>query len=153
MTPTPRVRVIGIGEPAAGDDGVGRVVLERLRSQGVPDDVELHEVRDPTEIVDLLAGAALVVVIDAVIGGRPGEVLDLRPEELAARGMPAVSTHVVGVLEAIELASVLHAQPQPPVRVVGVAIEPPSGLGAALSPAVAAAVPGAVGRVRALCAR
>jgi len=143
-------RVIGVGEPAAGDDGVGRAVLERLREAGVPAGVDLVEVRDPTEIVRLLAGADPVIVVDAVLGARPGEVLDLLPGDLAAQSALAVSTHGLGVLQAIELARVLHDPPEPAVRIVGITIDRSTRHGEGLSPPVAAAVARATERVRAL---
>ena len=147
---TARARVIGVGEPAAGDDGAGRAVLERLRADGVPTGVDLVAVRDPTEIVGLLAGANPVIVVDAVLGARPGEVLELLPGDLAAHNARAVSTHAVGVLQAIELANVLNDAPAPAIRIVGIAIERPTQRGEGLSPPVAAAVATASERVRAL---
>jgi len=147
---TARARVIGVGEPAAGDDGVGRAVLERLRADGVPTGVDLVAVGDPTEIVGLLAGANPVIVVDAVLGARPGEVLELLPGDLAARNVRAVSTHAVGVLQAIELANVLNDVPAPAIRIVGIAIERPMQWGEGLSPPVAEAVATASERVRAL---
>lgn len=145
-----RAVVVGVGEPAAGDDGVGRVVLGHLRAAGVAADVELRALRDPTELVDLLGGDAPVIVVDAVAGAPAGEVLELSSDELAARGAANVSTHGVGVVQAIELARALHGGAVPAIRIVGVGIERPGRLHAGLSPAVAAAVAGAAGRVRAL---
>ena len=147
---TVRTRVIGLGEPAAGDDGVGRAVLARLREDGVPLGVELLEVRDPSEIVPLLAGGAPVIVVDAIVGATPGEVLDLLPDDLAEQGALPVSTHGLGVLQAIELARVLNDAPASVVRIVGIAIDRPTRQGAGLSPPVAAAVARATERVRAL---
>jgi hydrogenase maturation protease len=147
---TARALVIGIGESAAGDDGVGWSVLDRLRTDGVPAGVDLLAVRDPSEIVDLLAGARPVILVDAIVGARPGEVLELLPDDLAARGAGAVSTHGVGVLQAIDLARVLNDAPAPAIRIVGIAIDRPTRAREGLSPPVAAAVVKASERVRAL---
>jgi hydrogenase maturation protease len=58
--------IVGIGEPSAGDDGVGIRVVEQLRplldpSQGV----ELSVLRDPSELTALLPGRERALVIDA----------------------------------------------------------------------------------------
>jgi hypothetical protein len=74
---TPRARVIGLGQALAGDDGVGLAVLERLGAAGVPDGVELVSARDESALLALLETPAPVVLLDAVLGGRPGEVVEL----------------------------------------------------------------------------
>lgn len=145
-----RTRVIGLGQLAAGDDGVGLAVLDALRAAPLPRDVELVAAPDASALVDLLAGADAVVLIDAVLGGTPGAVLALSLEDLAQRGAPTFSTHGLSVPQAIELALVLGNGPAPVLRIVGVVVERPSGPGVGLSPAAAAAVPAAVARVRAL---
>jgi len=145
-----RARVIGLGQPAAGDDGVGLAVLDALRGTPLPRDVELVAAPDASALVDLLAGADSVVLVDAVLGGTPGAVLDLAPEDLARRGAPTFSTHGISVPQAIELAQVLGDGPPPALRIVGVVVERPSAPGVGLSPAAAAAVPAAAARVRAL---
>jgi hydrogenase maturation protease len=143
-------RVIGVGERARGDDGVGPAVLARLRESGLPGDVDLVEVRDATALVPLLAGADPVIVVDAVVGLRPGTVRELRPDDLASRAALAVSSHGVGVGEAIELARVLNDAPLPSIRIVGIGVERPGRPAAVLSAPVAAAVERAAQRVRAL---
>jgi hydrogenase maturation protease len=112
--------------------------------------VDLLAVRDPTEIVELLAGAAPVVLVDAVLGTPPGDVLELLPEQLAAPSARPVSSHVVDLLQAIELARVLNDPPATVMRIVAIAIGRPRRHGAGLSPPVAAAVARAAERVRAL---
>jgi hydrogenase maturation protease len=145
-----RARVIAVGEAAAGDDGVGPAVLARLRDEGLPDGVETLLARDPMDLVGAIDGAARVVVVDALVGIPPGEVREMAPEEVAAGGPAAVSTHGMGVREAIELARAVRDAPLPPIRIVAVGIERPAALGMGLSPAVAAAVARAAARVRAL---
>jgi hydrogenase maturation protease len=80
-------------------------------------------------------------VVDAVIdGGVPGSVLQLDTGALASGPAP-LSSHGLGVAEAIELARTLYgAQVVGDVQIVGVAIDRPTGAMFGLSPAVAAAV-------------
>ncbi|KYF91531.1 hydrogenase expression/formation protein hupD [Sorangium cellulosum] len=147
-------RIIGLGQRAAGDDAAGLAVLEALRRQGLPGDAELVEARDASALVSLLQTPATVVVVDAVLASPSGEVLDLSLSDLAAGAPVPVSTHGLGVAQAIELARI--AAPDrlsPDIRIVGVSIgrpchpEPRALAELGLSPEVAAAVPRAVARV------
>ncbi len=150
----PRARVVGLGQPAAGDDGVGLEVVAYLRRRGVPAGVELLMVREPSALVPLLlAGTAPVVLVDAavgdaVLGDPPGSVLDLTVDLLARRTPRPVSSHGLDLGGAVELARVLgDGEVSGRIRVVAVAIARPRGLSCGLSPEVAAAVPVAAARV------
>ena len=68
------VRVIGLGQRVAGDDGVGLCVLDALE-QDPPAGVELCRVADAAQLVELVQGAERVVVVDAAVAaGPPGTV-------------------------------------------------------------------------------
>ncbi len=144
-------RVIALGQPAAGDDSVGLVVLEHLRRGGVPDRVELLHAAEDGALITLLETPCPVVLVDAVRCGTPGEVLELSPEELETGGLRPVSTHGLGASQAIALArAVAPATVSPTIRIVGITIAPPARYVQGLSAAVAAAVPRAAARVRTL---
>lgn len=139
-------QVIGLGQRAAGDDGVGLAILDRLRAR-VPGDVELVELEEPCALVPLLAGAPPTVIVDAVVTDRaaPGEILELDGEAVPvhARG---TSTHGIGLAQALALARAL-AEPgaaMPAIRIVGVVIAVPDGPAMELSPAIARAIEPAV---------
>ncbi|CAN94739.1 Hydrogenase expression/formation protein hupD [Sorangium cellulosum So ce56] len=158
-------RIIGLGQRAAGNDAAGLAVLEALRRRGLPGGAEVVEARDATALVSLLQTPATVVVVDAVLASPPGEVLDLSPSDLAAGAPVPVSTHGLGVGQAIELARITAPDRlSPDIRIVGVSIGKPCQRGSGrrapsgdpepraldepgLSPDVAAAVPRAVARV------
>lgn len=145
-------RVIAMGQIAAGDDGVGFAVLDRLRRDGIPVDVELRRADEDAALVELLATPCAVVIVDAVLGSPAGQVVDLTPDDLGAHGLTAVSTHGLGVAQAIALARVVGAgSVATSIRIVGITIERPARYEQALSPVVAAAVAPAAARVRALC--
>jgi hydrogenase maturation protease len=148
---TARARIIAMGQGAAGDDGVGLAILEWLRACGVPDGVELVRAAEDAALVELLETRAAVVLVDAVLGTPVGEVLELAPEELAAAPLLPVSTHGMGIVQAIELARVLAPTAvSPSIRVVAVTIARPERYEQRLSPDVAAAVARAGARVLAL---
>jgi hypothetical protein len=75
--------LVGLGNRDRGDDGVGPVVVGRVSVAGA----RVVEVVDPLDLLELWAGVDLVVVVDAVRGGRPaGEVVVL---EAGAEPLPA----------------------------------------------------------------
>lgn len=139
-------RVIGLGQRAAGDDGVGLVVLDRLRELASLD-LDLVEIAEPCALIPLLTSPVPVVIIDAVVTdlGVPGDVLELDSNSLSHH-VRSVSTHGVGLARALALARLL-AEPDhiaPAVRVVGVTITASTDPAAGLSTVVEAAVPRAV---------
>jgi hydrogenase maturation protease len=135
-------RVVGVGQQFAGDDGVGREVVERLLAEGIP----ATGVNDGAGLLNvLLAGAPRVLVIDAVVGGGiPGTVSVLDRVDLEEGPRP-VSSHGIGVREAIELGE--RVNPALEVILIGISIDPPDSLREGLSPKVAASVGEAVKRV------
>ena len=128
---------VGIGQPAAGDDGVGLLVARALAVRGH----ETRESADASILLTLLEDERRVVVVDAVVdGGVAGSVLQLDIGALASGPAP-LSSHGLGVAEALELARTLYgAQVVAGVQIVGIAIDHPTGAMLGLSPAVAAAV-------------
>jgi hydrogenase maturation protease len=148
---TARARVIGVGQGAAGDDGVGLAIVEWLRARGVPDGVELVRAPEDAALIGLLETQVPVVLVDAVLGTPAGDVHELAPEDLANGPLLPFSTHGMGVAKAIELARVLAPTAvSPSIRIIAVTIARPQRYEQQLSPAVAAAVPRAAARVLAL---
>jgi hydrogenase maturation protease len=134
-------RIIGIGQAVAGDDGVGIAVIRKLRETGVPADIEMIEAAEPSAMIPyLIDGADPIILVDAVVGaGAPGRLLHLEPGASQLRKGKMLSTHGVGVIEAIELAGQLGAA-NSRIVILGITIDRPARYGEALSPAVAAAV-------------
>ncbi len=142
------LRVIGLGSPH-GDDAIGLAVARRLAREGLPPQVELRTCERPgVDLLDALAGAGAAVLVDAVrSGSTPGRVEEIDP--LALREGAGLSSHGLGVAEALALGRVLRRLPAW-LRVVGIEIATTRGDG--LTPPVAAAVGPACERVRALVA-
>ncbi len=141
-----RIRVIGIGSPH-GDDAVGLAVAEAVAG-GLPEGVELRVRERPgLDLADDLGDADAVVIVDALPGaGAPGRIQEVDPARLAARR--ELSSHGLGVGEALALADALGRRPR--LRVLG--IEAGDAREGGLSPAVAAALPRACGALRRLVA-
>ena len=144
-----RPLVIGVGNPYRHDDGVGIVVAQRLRELGVDADVA-EESGEPVGLVQRWLGRSNVTLVDAVsAGAAPGTVyrLDCTAGEWA--GAPpagAVSTHGLGLAEAVELGRALEQLPEHLVLVAVEALDVSEGVG--LSPPVALAVEAVVSEVR-----
>ncbi len=143
--------VVGIGAPFRGDDAAGPAVVRRLRAGGLPAGVRTLELPDPSDLVAVLEQEDEVIVVDAVVGGPVGAVIELDPEHTDPAEPVAVSSHGVGVLQAITLAKHLAgSRPIAHTRLIGVGIEAPQALRSGLSPEVAAAVERAAEMIRGL---
>lgn len=146
-----RVRVIGCGNPHAGDDAAGVLAVAEARAalEAVPG-VEVIPRASPLQVVHLLRGVAAVVVVDAIRtpdGGRaPGALIraEAGPAGLPSGISSCLSSHGLGIAEAVGLAAALW--PAPRVVVLGVEAESATA-GAPLSTAVRAALPELVSRI------
>ena len=143
---SPDAVVIGIGNEFRRDDGIGPAVAAHLAARGVR---ALMCVAEPAAILAAWAGSALAVVVDAADGTVPGRIRQCAITDLA--GSAGVSSHDLGLRQTYELGLVLGRAPGALVVVtVDVA---DTGHGVGLSPAVAAALPGAVALVEGLLCR
>lgn len=135
-------RIIGIGNPSAGDDAVGIAVARMLRNSSLPVGVDVYEVRDPAQLVDLLEDIDHAIIVDALVGpDGDGAIVEASPDELDARGLHPISSHGTSVPHAIALARTLKAHTTAPdIRIIGITIPPPAELNCTLTPRVADAV-------------
>lgn len=138
MSPGARL-VLGVGNPARGDDGAGREVARRLLACDAPGLLARETSGELADVCEACRGHDDVVIVDAAAGPRPGRVLRF---DAAAAALPArstrASTHGVGVAEAVELLRALGRLPRR-LTVYAVAGRDFSH-GRRLSPAVARAV-------------
>ena len=147
------MRIIGVGQPAAGDDGVGLVILEALRARSVPPGVELCVAVEASSLLSLLETPAPVLLLDAVVGLAVGEVRVLRPEDLT-EGLSPLSSHGINVIDALTLARLLFAETvSQDIQIVGIGITRPEGRRYWLSVEIERAVPEAVELVLSLLKR
>ena len=136
-------RIVGIGQESAGDDGVGIVVVRRLRAIGVPPGIDLAEVAEPSALIQShLCEADPVILVDAVVdGGKAGRLVQFEAGDLPGPKATMLTSHGVGVLDAVRLARQISPdEAAKRIMVVGVTIRRPRRYGEGLSPPVAAAV-------------
>jgi hydrogenase maturation protease len=108
------MKVIGLGNEWRSDDGAGLEVARRTGGRQLAG--------EPVALVEALAGAREVTIVDAVRSGAPpGTVHEFEAGAvpLPVRLFGASSTHALGLAEALELARSLGRLPAR-VRVLGI---------------------------------
>jgi len=121
--------VIGIGHRDRGDDAFGRIVAQQLRLRAPHLRVLDHD-GEATTLVDWLGMADRAIVVDAALSGAaPGTVhrFDVANSALPY-GKFSLSSHGLGLAEAIELARTLRTLPAGCVVDGEIVIATPHGL-------------------------
>jgi hydrogenase maturation protease len=119
------VRILGVGSPC-GDDRIGWQAIDALESADItrdypPDWVSLVRLDRPgARLLEAMAGAEAVILIDAMRSGEPpGTLRRLGMDQLEALASP-LSSHGLGVAGALRLARSLG---QLPARLVIIGVE------------------------------
>jgi hydrogenase maturation protease len=157
----PSVLVAGIGNIFLGDDGFGVETIRRLDRARFPEHVKIVDfgIRGFDLACALVAGHDVAILIDACSrGGSPGTLRVIEPDltslDADTQQQPEGGPHGLDPLNVIRLARVLGGAP---CRLLVVGCEPGTFGGdeglMGLSPAVEAAVDGAVTLVESLVAR
>jgi len=137
-----RIVILGIGNTILSDEGLGVHAAEALRAAyELPDHIEVIDGGTAgMELLDPLAGADLLLVLDAVKTKRaPGTVVCLTGKDVPVFFRSKLSPHQVSICDV--LASLEFAG-DPPKDLVLIGVEPESlELGTELTPTVAAKVP------------
>jgi hydrogenase maturation protease len=143
----PLVLVVGIGNWDRGDDGFGPAVAHRLMGRMSSTVRILERSGDALAMIEDWDGIPSVIVVDAMAPiSEPGQVhrIDLADSPLPIGFAPS-SSHAFGVAQTVELARSLGRLPQ---YLVAYLVEGEQfGMGAPLSPAVAASVEDVAERV------
>ncbi len=132
-------KIIGIGNPLMGDDGVGIAVIERLAAMSLPPGVEVIDGgTGGITLLHLLEGAARVFFVDAVDMSRPaGTIALFSAGQILQSDSLALSLHQTGLPQVLALGRALGSLP----FIILYGIQPASmARGLELSPAVSAAV-------------
>jgi hydrogenase maturation protease len=130
-------KVLALGQPMAGDDGFGLLVIEALRRRGL-ERVKLEVVRDTSDIVQALLDGGHTIIVDAVLGTPEGEVLVLDPTELDRDPESRVSSHGLPLADALRLAQQLGSPGK--ATIVAARIRRPTRSAQTLSPLLQASV-------------
>jgi hydrogenase maturation protease len=138
------MRIVGCGNPDAGDDAVGLIIADQLRSR-VPPEVEVRTATaGGASLLDWCDGIEALILVDAAhasVDFPTGQwrrfVFPADRERLKAT--PLSGTHVLGLVEALELAQTLDRLPREVLlfAVAGAQF----ALGSGLSPTVQHSLP------------
>ena len=133
-----KIAIVGIGNTIAGDDGVGVLIVERLRERWKATDEVLVAILpgDLFTVADLLGRTEQFLFVDAIAGDRPGEIQILTSAQRAFA--PSLHQTDIGTVMAA-LKRLEMADPFPAWQVWGITIERPDELGEGLSPEIAVA--------------
>lgn len=111
--PDKPVLVVGIGNPLRADDSVGRIVAAEIKRRNLPFLQVIEHTGEGASLIMLWEKARTVIVVDAMVtGAAAGTVhrFDAVQEPLPG-WLCEVSTHHVGLVQAVELARVMNRLP------------------------------------------
>jgi hydrogenase maturation protease len=148
--PAPRLLVLGLGNDILTDDAVGLHVVHELQHElaGRPS----IDFRETTEmglaLLDFITGYRAVAIVDSIQTGQepPGFLHEL--DASALNQLTGRTPHFVGVSETLALGKQLGLAMPEQVRIFAIEVEDPFTLGTALTPALQAALPSIVARIR-----
>jgi hydrogenase maturation protease len=149
-SPEPRLLVLGLGNDILTDDAVGLHVVHELQRElaGHPS----IDFRQTTEmglaLLDFITGYRAVAIVDSIQTGKaaPGFLHEL--DATALNQLTGRTPHFVGVSETLALGKQLGLAMPEKVRVFAIEVADPFTLGTALTPALQAALPGIIARIR-----
>lgn len=150
------ITVLGVGNPIMGDDGVGLALLAAVEaaSQTAHPGADIEFVDGGTggmELLPVVQEAQHLLILDAVAGSTPGQVVVLTGDQIPRLLSSKLSPHQVGLLDVFAAARLLGREPGV-VSVVGV-VPAIIDLATELSPIVAGALPEASARAMAVIRR
>jgi len=140
--------VLGLGNTILSDDGVGIHVVRAAAARCQGDNVTFAEASvGGLRLLDIIAGYERVIMVDAIQtrDGKPGNLYRLHPNDLRA-SLHSGSTHDLSLAGALALGrSMSMMLPDDEViLVIAIEVEDALTFGEECTPAVAAAIPGAV---------
>ena len=137
-----RVVVLGVGNVLMSDEGVGPHAIEAFaEGYSAPQGVMLVDGgTSAMELLDDMAGAELLLIMDAVASGSaPGTLIRLEGADVPKFFTRKLSPHQVGIADVM---ATLELTGESPKETIILGVEPGEmSMGMELSPAVACAVP------------
>lgn len=100
--------VVGIGNVLLRDEGIGCHVAHALES--VPlSDAEVIDAGTCPDVLQLVANADKLVIVDAVKGGgMPGQIYRFRPEDIDLEEKRVLSLHDISLIDSLKSTQLRH---------------------------------------------
>ena len=134
--------ILGLGNPILGDDGIGCLVADRIKTDFKSEDtIEVISASvSPLRMVDEIAGKERLIIIDSVSTGslEPGTLFEIEPSE--ERSAP-FSTHSFSLDQLREIGASLGLAMPRYIKMYGIEIVPPREYTSALSHCIRAKIP------------
>jgi hydrogenase maturation protease len=131
-----------------GDGALGLEVIQELERESLPATVRLFDAgAAPLDILGELAGIRTLMVIDAVTGVAPGEIIKKRiTQNLADSSINEAETHGIGLVQTLRLAQELH--PGIEMVLIGAGIEPSAAPGTPIHNTLRQIIPALIGTIK-----
>jgi len=116
-----KIAVIGIGNLLLMDEGIGVHTINELEKHDLPESIEIYDGgTGGFKLIDLMHGAARVILIDAVETGKaPGTVTIFSAEEVRSiYNKKKYSLHDTDLMEIIKMTEMLGNPPM--IEIVGI---------------------------------
>jgi len=139
------VTVLGVGNPIMGDDGVGLELLSLVEASFSDPRVEYVDGgTSGMELLPVVQSARRLLILDAVSGPVPGEVVELPGDQIPRLLAAKLSPHQLGLLDIFAAARLLGTEPDE-VVVIGIVPEFVD-VQVGLTPTIAASLPDATAK-------
>ena len=142
------ILIAGVGHPLMGDDALGLEVIRELEAENLTAGVRLfYAGASPLDILGELSGIQKLIVIDALTGVAPGEIIKRRCA-LNNSDIPIneVETHGIGLVQTLRLAQELN--PHIAIVLIGAGIEPAAAPGTPLHDSLRRLIPELIGIIK-----
>ncbi len=124
-----RILVLALGNPLAGDDGFGSLVLEQLQRAALPPAILLQDAS--TDLLSRIADFpeySQVVLIDTILDpegklGKPGPIAVYDEAAFIAWPETSPSVHQVSPLLAVKLFRTLYPESRSQIKLVGLVVD------------------------------
>ncbi len=119
--------IIGLGNPILGDDSAGILAVRELKEKrkSSHEKVEIKEFYvGGIRLLEELMDYEKAVIVDAIIGDRPGNVRLIERGTLSSKGHGS-TIHDVSISQALDLAEKSGLR-LPELRIIGIEILPPT---------------------------
>ena len=100
-----RRAVIGIGNPLRRDDGIGIILVKKLREEKLSDVICIDAGTGGIQLLPILSNYDRIIIVDAVnFNGKPGETKVFNLDEIKIeKEKNLLSIHMMNIIEVIQL--------------------------------------------------
>ena len=138
--------IMGLGNVLLQDEGIGVHVLNELKKQTWPDNVDLLDGgTGGFVLLSLFQEYSKMIIIDATLNDKPEGSIDVIRPRFASDFPKSLSTHDLGLKDMVESAILLEKIPD--ITLITVSINPRQDMNMELSPALKKQIPAVIDTV------